>query len=55
MRQFSFYGPVDAAANFCVERRDLVERCVAERVGNPDRAATTSPSGRRGRSPGARL
>lgn len=37
MRQFSSYGPVDASEHFCVERRDLVERCVAQLVGNPDK------------------
>ena len=37
MRRFSSYGPVDPDENFCVERRDLVERCVANLVGNPDK------------------
>jgi hypothetical protein len=33
MRRFSSYGPVDPAFSFCVERRELVERCVAQLVG----------------------
>jgi hypothetical protein len=37
MRRFSSYGPVDASENFCVERRELVERCMAQLVGNPDK------------------
>src|SRR5271163_2504503 len=37
MRRFSSYGPVDPAEDFCVERRELVERCVAELVDNPDK------------------
>ncbi|MFO0761830.1 MAG: AAA-like domain-containing protein [Byssovorax sp.] len=36
MRRFSSYGPVNPAQNFCVERRDLVERCVAALVDDPD-------------------
>jgi len=36
MRQFSSYGPVDARHNFCVERTDLVDRCVNQLVGEPD-------------------
>ena len=37
MRRFSSYGPVDPTENFCVERRQLVERCMAQLVGNPDK------------------
>jgi hypothetical protein len=37
MRHFSSYGPVDPSEHFCVERRELVERCVAQLVGNPDK------------------
>jgi AAA-like domain len=37
MRRFSSYGPVDPAENFYVERRDLVERCVAELIDDPDK------------------
>jgi hypothetical protein len=36
MRRFSSYGPVDPRFNYCVERRELVERCVAQLVGEPD-------------------
>jgi hypothetical protein len=35
MRHFSSYGPVDPKVDFCVERRDLVERCVSELVADP--------------------
>lgn len=35
MRRFHSYGPVDPAFHFCVERRELVERCVAQLVGEP--------------------
>jgi hypothetical protein len=37
MRRFSSYGPVDPSENFCVPRRELVERCVGDLVGNPDK------------------
>jgi hypothetical protein len=36
MRRFSSYGPVDPKFNFCVERRDLIERCVANLLGEPE-------------------
>ena len=36
MRKFISYGPVDARFHFAVERRELVERCVAALVGEPD-------------------
>jgi hypothetical protein len=36
MRRFSSYGPVDPAKDFCVERRELVERCVAELIDDAD-------------------
>ncbi len=36
MRRFSSYGPVDPTEHFCVERRELVERCVEELIGNPN-------------------
>jgi len=35
MRRFSSYGPVDPTQHFSVERRELVERCVQELVGDP--------------------
>src|SRR6185503_3335249 len=37
MRKFSSYGPVDPTEHFAVERRELVEQCVAQLVGNPDK------------------
>lgn len=39
MRTFSSYGPVESKAHFCVERRDLVDSCVAQLVGQPDEEA----------------
>jgi hypothetical protein len=38
MRKFSSYGPVDPAEHFAVERAALVESCVTELVGNPDKS-----------------
>ncbi|HRI69497.1 MAG TPA: AAA-like domain-containing protein [Polyangium sp.] len=38
MRHFSSYGPVEAKAHFAVERRELVDRCVAQLLGQPDEA-----------------
>jgi hypothetical protein len=35
VRKFSSYGPVDPRFDFAVERRELVERCVADLVGEP--------------------
>ena len=35
MRHFRSYGPVDPSFHYCVDRRELVERCVAELVGEP--------------------
>jgi hypothetical protein len=37
MRHFSSYGPVDPSEHFCVERRELVESCVIQLVGNLDK------------------
>ena len=37
MRRFSSYGPVDPTQHFSVERRELVESCVQELVGDPDK------------------
>ncbi|MBK8259631.1 MAG: hypothetical protein IPK82_44115 [Polyangiaceae bacterium] len=36
MRRFSSYGPVDSRFHFSVERRQLVENCVSQLVGEPD-------------------
>lgn len=38
MRRFHSYGPVDPRLHFAVERRELVERTVAELVGDSDSA-----------------
>lgn len=38
MRRFHSYGPVDPAEHFCVDRRELVEQCVSQLAGNPDKA-----------------
>jgi hypothetical protein len=37
MRRFHSYGPVDPSSHFCVERRELVERCVQQLIGDPDK------------------
>ncbi|MBF0336756.1 MAG: AAA-like domain-containing protein [Nitrospirae bacterium] len=34
MRSFYSYGPVDCRSNFCVHRRDLIERCAGQLVGD---------------------
>ena len=36
MRRFHSYGPVDARYHFCVERRELVTRCVEQLIGIPE-------------------
>jgi AAA-like domain len=36
-RRFHSYGPVDPSQHYCVERRELVEQCVAQLVGDPDK------------------
>ncbi len=36
MRSFNSYGPVDARHHFCVERKEIVDRCVNQLVGIPD-------------------
>lgn len=38
MRKFSSYGPVDPRFDFAVERRELVDSCVAQIVGEPGEA-----------------
>ncbi|MCE7982211.1 MAG: hypothetical protein DYG89_13530 [Caldilinea sp. CFX5] len=37
MRRFHSYGPVDCRQHFCVERQELVERCLTQLVGDPDK------------------
>ena len=36
MRRFHSYGPVDGKHHFCVQRKELVEQCLAQLVGIPD-------------------
>ncbi len=38
MRQFSSYGPVDPQQHFCVPRRELVDQCINQLVGEPDKS-----------------
>ncbi len=38
MRRFTSYGPVDSSEHFCVERRELIEQCVRQLVGNPEKS-----------------
>lgn len=37
MRRFHSYGPVDCEEHFCVPRRALVEKCLAQLIDNPDK------------------
>ncbi|MCP4352146.1 MAG: hypothetical protein GY795_42325 [Desulfobacterales bacterium] len=37
MRNFHSYGPVDCEEHFCVERRELIDRCAKQLVGNLDK------------------
>ncbi|MCP4349120.1 MAG: hypothetical protein GY795_26870, partial [Desulfobacterales bacterium] len=36
MRHFHSYGPVDCRLHFCVERRELIEKCTEQLVGIPE-------------------
>ncbi len=36
MRQFFSYGPVNCKYHFCVERRELVDRCIEQLIGIPE-------------------
>jgi hypothetical protein len=37
MRRFHSYGPVDCDEHFCVPRMDMIDRCAAQLVGNPEK------------------
>jgi len=37
MRRFHSYGPVDCEEHFCIPRQALVDRCVVQLVGNPEK------------------
>ncbi len=37
MRKFYSYGPVDAEEHFCVERKEIVDRCVQQLVGHTEK------------------
>ncbi|QTA81513.1 AAA family ATPase domain-containing protein [Desulfonema limicola] len=37
MRTFHSYGPVDCEEHFCVPRKELVESCTSQIIGNPDK------------------
>ena len=37
MRHFNSYGPVDCEAHFCVARTDLVNRCMKQLLGDPQK------------------
>ncbi len=37
MRRFHSYGPVDCEEHFCVERKELVNHCVEQLIGNPEK------------------
>jgi hypothetical protein len=40
MRRFHSYGPVDAEQHFCVSRQALVDRCIDQLVGHPDKGGS---------------
>ncbi len=43
MRRFHSYGPVDCQEHFCVERKELVERCINQLLEKyPDAPSITS-------------
>jgi hypothetical protein len=37
MRRFHSYGPVDSEEHFCLERAELVDQCITQLVGNPEK------------------
>ncbi len=37
MRRFHSYGPVDSQQHFCVARETLVEQCVSQLIGHPEK------------------
>src|SRR6056297_1961731 len=37
MRRFYSYGPVDCEEHFCVPRKGLVQECLEQMIGNPDK------------------
>ncbi len=37
MRRFHSYGPVDCEEHFCVTRKELIDRCTAQLIGNPEK------------------
>ncbi|MBV6342048.1 AAA-like domain-containing protein, partial [Candidatus Magnetobacterium casense] len=37
MRSFYSYGPVDSQEHFCVHRKELIERCIEQLIGNLDK------------------
>ncbi len=37
MRKFHSYGPVDCEEHFCVQRTDLIDRCVTQMIGHPEK------------------
>ena len=37
MRRFHSYGPVDCEDHFCVQRKKLVEQCMRQLIGKPDK------------------
>lgn len=37
MRRFHSYGPVDCAEHFCVPRKEIVQGCTEQLIGNPEK------------------
>ncbi|QTA82410.1 AAA ATPase-like domain-containing protein [Desulfonema limicola] len=37
MRRFHSYGPVDCEEHFCIQRKELIDRCFKQLIGNPEK------------------
>ena len=37
MRRFHSYGPVDRESHFCVERAKIIEKCMHQLIGHPEK------------------
>ncbi len=38
MRHFHSYGPIDCEDHFCVQRHELIKRCMQQLIGNPQKS-----------------
>ncbi|WP_207691474.1 AAA-like domain-containing protein [Desulfonema limicola] len=37
MRRFHSYGPVDCEEHFCIQRKELIDKCFKQLIGNPEK------------------